>query len=199
MAVFIVASGGYRASLRGGRPRGDGTFVPRTRHAGWSHVEIRLFPDCDGRLDLDAGARRAQVDFLTRQGAHMESPRVLVVDDHVDSVDTLVLVLGCVGYDARGAYTGREALGIATQWVPWAALLDLAMPSMSGFELASELKKACSPQPLLFAVSGLQTPDLDRRCQASGFARLFVKPCDPRILIEVLDRTRHGGELQRAG
>ena len=133
------------------------------------------------------------------EGAHMESPRVLVVDDHVDSVDTLVLVLDCVGYSARGAYTGREGLAMASEWVPWAAVLDLAMPSMTGFELASELKKACSPQPLLFAVSGLQTPDLDRRCQASGFSRLFVKPCDPRILVEELDRNRHGSALQRSG
>ena len=62
----------------------------------------------------------------------MEAPRVLVVDDHVDCVDTLVLVLDCVGYSARGAYTGAEALAIAKEWSPWAAILDLAMPSMNG-------------------------------------------------------------------
>ena len=126
----------------------------------------------------------------------METPRVLIVDDHADSVDTLVIVLDCVGYAARGAYTGREALDIAKEWVPWAAVLDLAMPSMSGFDLAAEMKAACAPPPLLFAVSGLQAPDLARRCQASGFARLFVKPCDPRDLIEELDRSRHGREKQ---
>jgi two-component system, OmpR family, response regulator len=128
----------------------------------------------------------------------MEDPRVLVVDDYVDSVDTLVLVLGCVGYSARGAYSGRQALDIAKEWVPWAALLDLAMPSMNGFELARELEKACTPRPLLFAISGLQTPDLQRRCHAAGFSRLFVKPCDPRLVIEELDRTRQG-RLKRAG
>ena len=125
----------------------------------------------------------------------MEAPRVLVVDDHVDTVDTLVLVLDCVGYCARGAYTGRDALGIAKTWVPWAAFIDLSMPRMSGFELACELKKACVPQPLLFAISGLQEQDLQRRCRAAGFARLFVKPFDPRALIEELARNRVANTL----
>jgi len=127
----------------------------------------------------------------------MEAPRVLIVDDYVDSVDTLVLVLDCVGYSARGAYTPREALDIAKEWHPWAAVLDLAMPLQTGFELAGELRKACNPQPLLFAISGLQAPNLQQRCQASGFAGLFMKPCDPRVLVEELDR--HHAHIKQAG
>jgi CheY-like chemotaxis protein len=120
--------------------------------------------------------------------------RVLVVDDHVDCAETLGLILNFVGYEARCANSGEEALVIARTWQPWAACVDIAMPHMNGYDLARELQRECQPAPILFAITGLQGTDIVKRCHEAGYVRHFLKPCDPRRVVSELDRMRASPE-----
>ena len=120
--------------------------------------------------------------------------RVLVVDDHVDCAETLGLILSFVGYEARCAHSGEEALALVRTWLPWAACVDIAMPKMNGYELAAELHRVCNPCPVLFAVTGLQGPDIVKRCRDAGYVRHFLKPSDPRRVVTELDRLRSSPE-----
>ena len=127
----------------------------------------------------------------------MGTHRVLVVDDHVDCAETLGLILGFVGYEARCAHSGEEALELVRTWQPWAACVDIAMPKMNGYELARELHRVCKPCPILFAITGLQGGDIVKRCQEAGYVRHFLKPCDPRGIVAELDALRSSAENRR--
>jgi CheY-like chemotaxis protein len=55
--------------------------------------------------------------------------RILVADDNVDAADSLALVLELRGHEVRAAFNGGEAVRLAQEWPPDAAILDLNCPS----------------------------------------------------------------------
>ena len=65
---------------------------------------------------------------------------VLIVDDIVDTVRLLSCTLKGQGYDVLAAYSGREALEVASAERPDVILLDVMMPEMNGFEVCRRLK-----------------------------------------------------------
>lgn len=71
----------------------------------------------------------------------MEKFSVLVVDDEVDFVDTLVKRLKDKGLDARGVYRGKDALETLSEEEYDVCVLDVRMPGMDGIETLREMKK----------------------------------------------------------
>ena len=73
---------------------------------------------------------------------HAETPRVrvLIVDDHVDSAESLAELMQLCGYETRLAHDGWQAVHQARAWQPQALLLDINLP---GRQPVSRL-----PQPL---------------------------------------------------
>src|SRR5262249_33754979 len=67
--------------------------------------------------------------------------RVLVVDDERDVGDMFGELLRSLGQDVTVAYGGEEALRVAHDRRPHIAFIDLAMPQMSGSELAKRLRQ----------------------------------------------------------
>jgi CheY-like chemotaxis protein len=67
-------------------------------------------------------------------------PRVLIVDDDVDSVQSTVLLFDLQGFDTDMAFDGPHALDRARAAFPDLVLLDLAMPKMT----ASRLCRRCA-------------------------------------------------------
>jgi len=99
---------------------------------------------------------------------------ILVVDDNVD---------------ARVAFDGPAALEAARSFAPDAALLDLGLPLMNGYELAEQLIAQCDGRrPLLIAVTGYGQRSDRERTQAAGFQAHVVKPVDFQHLSALLDR-----------
>lgn len=68
--------------------------------------------------------------------------RVLVVDDLEPNVKLLEAKLRAEYFDVLGAYSGAEAIEIATREQPDIILLDVMMPGMDGFEACRRLKSA---------------------------------------------------------
>jgi DNA-binding NtrC family response regulator len=71
----------------------------------------------------------------------MEKFRVLVVDDEIDFVETIVKRLRDRGLDADGVNGGREALNLLRQKDFDVCILDVKMPGMDGIEALAEMKK----------------------------------------------------------
>lgn len=113
--------------------------------------------------------------------------RVLVVDDERDTVNSLVAVLRHEGYDARGAYDGAGALEEFENFNADVLIVDIAMPEMSGWDLAREILANRETKPLLIAISGTYVKAPDRMlCRIAGFSHFLVKPCDPRVLFPLI-------------
>jgi len=67
--------------------------------------------------------------------------RVLVVDDHEDSVTMMAVLLRSKGYDVATARSGAAALETANTFRPEIVVLDIGLPEIDGYEVARRLRK----------------------------------------------------------
>ena len=109
--------------------------------------------------------------------------RVLVADDHRDTVLTLGILLRSEGYDVRLAQNGREALSEAAEFQPDIALLDIEMPYRTGLEVADELRRRGKACPLLIAVTARTSSEDRQIAEISGFHHFVAKPYDLQALL----------------
>jgi len=68
-------------------------------------------------------------------------PKILIVDDEIDTLLPLKRSLEVEDYMVVGASNGHEALMKARTDIPDLILLDLMMPEMDGYEVCAQLKK----------------------------------------------------------
>jgi CheY-like chemotaxis protein len=117
--------------------------------------------------------------------------RILVVDDHADTVESMAMLLRLLGHEVRVALDGRQAIEIARVFRPDTVLLDLGLPGMSGFEVARRLREedACKAA-LLIAVTGYGQEEDRRRTREAGFDAHLLKPADPDTLKALLTTRR---------
>jgi CheY-like chemotaxis protein len=113
--------------------------------------------------------------------------RVLICDDNVDSATTWAALLDSEGFDVRASHFGHSCLQEALVWQPQAALVDIGMPGMDGYEVARAIRAAPGGEAmLLIAVTGFDTPeDLDAS-RAAGFDHHFRKPAELKDLLQAL-------------
>jgi len=116
----------------------------------------------------------------------MANPRLLVVDDHPDTLRLFETYLSFAGFEVIAVARAAEALDRAALNVD-AVATDLAMPGMDGFELIrclrSTMNRAAVP---IVAITG-QALDLTKVLPADiGCCRLLLKPCDLEHLADLL-------------
>ena len=120
--------------------------------------------------------------------------RMLIVDDNRDAADSLGMLMKVMGNDTRVAYDGREALTTASQFHPEVVLLDIGLPTMSGYEVARELRRRPGGAAmLLIATTGWGQPSDKEQSREAGFDHHLVKPVDPATLLKLLDRPGRPG------
>ena len=116
--------------------------------------------------------------------------RVLIVDDERDIVITLSALLADEGYQVRGVYKGRDALDAMRDFDPDVVLVDLALPDMSGWEVARQIRASYGDERhKLISITGRYKQGSDRVLgQMAGFDHQMEKPCDPRTLLRLLGK-----------
>src|SRR5690242_10095370 len=112
--------------------------------------------------------------------------RVLVVDDNEDAAMSLAMMLDVMGYDVRTAHDGLEAVRAADEFLPEAALLDIGLPHLSGYDVARHIRGKMGADVLLVAITGWGTAEDVRKSQEAGFDHHFTKPADPERLKKIL-------------
>ena len=117
--------------------------------------------------------------------------RILVVDDHQDSTDSLALFLRLRGHEVRTAHDGPSALDEIEHYRPDVVFLDLGLPGMSGYDVARRVRMMDDLGPLrLVALTGYGTDGDRRKTREAGFDVHLAKPVDPRALDELLADVR---------
>src|SRR6185437_12915537 len=94
--------------------------------------------------DVSWNCRKTEEMVMREDNVHAAAsksqPRsILVVDDDVAFRTRLVKALAARGVEARGAGSSAEALLLARQSAPQAAILDMRMPGASGLDLIPQL------------------------------------------------------------
>ena len=116
------------------------------------------------------------------------SLRIIVADDEHDSVATLKLLLNDEGHDVVALSKGSDVLRRVEDFRPDVLVLDLAMPDMSGYELAKEIRKRYGRiTPLLIAITGRYKQASDKIFgEIVGFDHYLLKPYEPNELLALL-------------
>jgi signal transduction histidine kinase len=107
------------------------------------------------------------------------APRILVVEDNQDGAAMLMEALTAKGYDTRVAHDAPTALRVAAEFSPDIAFLDIGLPVMDGYELATHLRRIPGLSELrLIAVTGYGEESDRQKSRAAGFHHHLVKPVD---------------------
>lgn len=115
--------------------------------------------------------------------------KIFVADDLRDTVVSLVQLLRFEGHDVQGFYSGIDVVEAARNDKPDALICDIAMPGMSGFGVAQQIRATYGKQsPLLIACSGELTGQTDKMLGGLvGFDHYLLKPCDFRRILSLLE------------
>ena len=117
---------------------------------------------------------------------------ILIAEDDADIRALLRLYLESEGFAVREAADGKTALDIALRESPDAALLDVMMPGMDGFQLTRALRRT-SDIPVL--ILSAKSQDNDKILGLNlGADDYIAKPFNP---MEVVARLK--AQLRRAG
>jgi DNA-binding response OmpR family regulator len=115
--------------------------------------------------------------------------RVLIVDDHPDTVEITSELMTSWGHECRTASYAMAALAAVDAFEPELALLDIDLPDLNGCDLLHELSIRFTERlPYFVAITGW--PDACRDLLAAGFDCCLVKPVRLEQLLELVELAR---------
>jgi signal transduction histidine kinase/ActR/RegA family two-component response regulator len=136
-------------------------------------------------------AIEAQADALPAAPAaplHAACHRILLVEDHADSRRTMFAALEEEGHRVFEAADGVAALRAVEAVKPDVAIVDLGLPQLDGYAVASALRDSPARERMvLIAMTGLERPDTLRRAREAGFDEYLSKPVAPDRLVRAID------------
>jgi CheY-like chemotaxis protein len=116
-----------------------------------------------------------------------KSVHVLIVDDNEDATETLSILLEMRDCTTARAHSGQEALDAFENKQPDLVLLDLGLPDIDGYAVASRMR-AKSELPMLVALTGAADDETAQAVRRTGFAHHLVKPVDLTALDRIIQR-----------
>ena len=115
---------------------------------------------------------------------------ILVVDDNESAAQNLGKLLELNGHTVAIAFDAPQALEVAARVKPNVALLDIGLPTMTGYQLAHEMR-ALLPNIRLVALTGYGQEQDRQKAKEAGFQEHLVKP------VSIVDVERVLGQLSR--
>ena len=113
--------------------------------------------------------------------------RLLLVEDNPDIGETLRDLLQIFGHRVELAGDGLRGVQLALATRPDAALVDIGLPGIDGYEVARRLRATdAGKEIVLVALTGYGRPEDRERAIQSGFDAHLVKPVDPDELNQLL-------------
>lgn len=115
-----------------------------------------------------------------------QSPRLLLVEDHEDTIEILARLLQSAGYEVTAARTVAEALAAAAS-APFDLLIsDIGLPDASGLDLMRQIRDRFGIPGI--ALSGYGMEEDISQSRDAGFVDHIVKPINLEHLKAVIHR-----------
>jgi CheY-like chemotaxis protein len=118
--------------------------------------------------------------------ARMTPLKLLVVEDHADTVKMLGRLLGSAGYVVRTAGNAAGALELASKEQFDLLVSDIGLPDATGYELMQQIKHLHGITGI--AMSGYGMDEDIRKSQEAGFSDHLVKPISFAQLDQAIQR-----------
>jgi len=143
------------------------------------------------RLPLARSAAAAAGDAPVALPATKPAPeRVVIVDDNEEIRAMLVEALQLDGYAVEQAADGREGLSRILSARPNAALIDIGLPGLDGYEVARRARDVLGDSLVLVAMSGYGQAEDRARAARAGFDRHLTKPASVEEIQAALSPSR---------
>lgn len=121
---------------------------------------------------------------------------ILIVEDNADTAAMLASKYEAEGHNVETAGDGLSAVEKAVKMRPNVILLDIGLPQLDGYEVASRVRQAGLLDTLIIAVTAYgQEQDL-RRAYDAGIDEHLLKPFDDERLHALLSSGRQMSEHQ---
>ena len=120
----------------------------------------------------------------------MEKFKVMIVDDEVDFLETIVKRLQTRSIDVTGVESGYQALEVLDNRNPDVIILDVKMPGMDGIETLREIKKK-KPLTEVIMLTGHASVESGIQGMQLGAFDYVMKPI---ALDELLEKIRQAYE-----
>ena len=111
--------------------------------------------------------------------------RILAVDDQAIILDLLSAMCQTAGYSVKTAQTAQEGLELALNGQFDIILTDLAMPGMSGLEMAREIRKKKPNLPIVL-ITGWEVNLSPAQLDAAGITNVLYKPFRIEQLTDII-------------
>jgi CheY-like chemotaxis protein len=120
---------------------------------------------------------------------NIEPLKVLVVDDDLDVADSMASLLEMDGHKTEIVLRAKEVLNVARRVLPDIVLMDVGMPEMNGYEVATLIRREpLLNRTLLVALTGWGGEVDKREAMEAGFDVHLLKPVRHSALQEVVAR-----------
>jgi CheY-like chemotaxis protein len=113
--------------------------------------------------------------------------RVLLVEDHALSAELMKTLLESHDFSVRTVGSYREAVTMASQWLPDVLISDVGLPDKDGVEVMTTMRNA-HPNLRGIAVSGYVTDEDVQRSLKAGFSDHLCKPVSIDRLVAAINR-----------
>ena len=120
--------------------------------------------------------------------------RILIVDDNRDAAQALGELLGMEGAEVSIAFDGGEAIRRVGEFRPHVVLLDIGLPDLDGYQVATALRADPDCRSLIIAMTGWGQLEDKRRTAQAGFDGHLVKPVSINKILETIDSLRSSAE-----
>ena len=124
-------------------------------------------------------------------------PRILVIDDNLNEVKTLIIGLGLEGFQVEGTQDGNEALEMLEKQQFDMALIDLMMPNINGIQLARKIRENF-PDVTTVLMSAFNLSPVQIAKADLGVVGFVTKPFRFEKLVEMIKEklADRGGKLK---
>ncbi len=113
--------------------------------------------------------------------------RLAIVEDNADIRETMGELLEICGHEVEFAADGAAGIELIRRMRPDAALIDIGLPKLDGYQVAESIRSAADlPKLRLIAMTGFGQADDKRRALEAGFDGYIVKPPDLDVLMDAL-------------
>jgi PAS domain S-box-containing protein len=141
-------------------------------------------------LELPTTEPEEHLEIPSPEAAGAGSTRILLVDDHADTLQILARLLRRWGYQVTSANTVQTALRLASKSRFDILISDLALPDGNGCDIMREVKARYGLRGI--ALSGFGSDEDREMSRAAGFEEHFVKPISFPPLRTTLERIAMG-------
>jgi signal transduction histidine kinase len=157
------------------------------------HVDKDYLGDVEmENIDVERNHRSISNDRNVDEGDIIKkSPRILVVEDHIISFKVINRMLKDLGLEADHGDDGPPAIELSLKNKYDIILLDLHLPTMSGFDTMAAIKKAYSDightTRFVAMTASVMFSDMEK-CKKYGIYERLPKPIDRKLLIKILNK-----------